>query len=184
MRLLGQVLVNGLTGHVSGLRTNQELTKGWYSLRVHENEKVSTAGDNGPENFLRYLSKFIVGFLAVSIPLFVLVALFLSISPARLTQPFLLILATAFLVGIVQYFAARNRERPIVFSLFLSLGIGIYLLVFQLVVIHYGTEFGLIGERFGGTWFQVALLVSAIVPPIIFFRSKQRIEARLRKAPD
>jgi len=148
------------------------------------NEKVSTAGGNGPEGFVRYLSKFIVGFLAVSIPLFALVALFLRISPARLTQPFLLLLATAFLVRILVYFAGKNRQRPIVFSLFLSLGVGIYLLVFQLVVIHFGTEFGLIGEEFRGTWFPVALVVSVIVPAIIFFRSKQKTEARLRKAPD
>ena len=139
---------------------------------------------NWREGFVRYLSKFMVGFLALAIPLFALAALLLRISPARLTQPFLLISATAFLVGILVYFAGKNRQRPIVFSLFLSLGVGIYLLVFQLVVIHFGTEFGLIGEEFRGTWFPVALVVSVIVPAIIFFRSKQKTEARLRKAPD
>ena len=46
------------------------------------------------------------------------------------------------------------------FSLFLSLGVGIYLLVFQFVVIHFGTEFGLIGEEFRGTWIPAALLIS------------------------
>lgn len=60
--------------------------------------------------------------------------------------PFLLILATAFLVGPLVYFAGKNKERPIVFSLFISLGVGIYLLVFQLVVIYFRTEFGLIGR--------------------------------------
>jgi hypothetical protein len=70
-----------------------------------------------------------------------------------------------------------------VFSLFISLGVGIYLLVSQLVVIYFGTEFGLIGEGFRETWIPVALLVSLIVPSIIFFRIKQRIESRPRNVP-
>ena len=87
-------------------------------------------------------------------------------------------------MGMSTYFAERNRERPIIFSLFLSLGIGIYLLASQLVVIHFGSEFGLIGEEFRGTWLPVALLVSVVVPATIFFRSKQRIEAGIRNMPD
>ena len=82
------------------------------------------------------------------------------------------------------YFAGKNRERPIVFSLFLSLGVGVYLFVFQFVIIHFGTEFGLLGEQFRATWVPIAALISVIVPAIIFFRSKQKIEARLRNAPD
>jgi hypothetical protein len=152
-------------------------------LRVSEREQVRAEDGNEPLRFVRYLLKFIAGFLAVSIPLFALVALFLRISPARLIAPFLLILATSFLVGPLVYFAGKNKERPIVFSLFISLGVGIYLLVFQLVVIYFGTEFGLIGEGFRGTWIPVALLVSVIVPAIIFFRIKQKIESRLRNVP-
>ena len=36
MRLLGQVLVNGLTGHVSGLRTYQDLWQlnGWKARNL------------------------------------------------------------------------------------------------------------------------------------------------------
>ena len=151
-------------------------------MRVPEREHVRAEDGNGPLRFARYLLKFIAGFLAVSIPLFALVVLFLRISPARLIAPFLLILATAFLVGPLVYFAG-NRERPIVFSLFISLGVGIYLLVFQLLVIYFGKEFGLIGEGFRGTWIPVALLVSVIVPAIIFFRIKRRIESRLRNVP-
>jgi hypothetical protein len=86
-------------------------------------------------------------------------------------------------VGPLVYFAGKNKVRPIVLSLFISLGIGIHLLVFQLVVIYFGTEFGLIGEGFRGTWIPVVLLVSIIVPAIIFFRIKQRIESRLRNVP-
>ena len=79
---------------------------------------------NGALRFVRYLLKFTAGFLAVSIPQFALVALFLRISPARLIELFLLILATAFLVGPLVYFAGEKKERPIVFSLFISLGVG------------------------------------------------------------
>lgn len=170
--------------HIDDFPTNQELTNGCYPLDVHANEKATPADGNGPDSFVGYLSKFICVSLAILIPQFVMVALFLHISPGRLTQPFLLILVSAFLTGLLVYLTRRNRGRPIVFSLFISLGVGLYLLVFQLVVIHFGMEFGLIREEFRGTRFPVALLVSVIVPVIIFFRSKQRIEARLRSLPD
>jgi hypothetical protein len=173
----------GTSRNFSDFPTYQDLARGWYPLRVSEREQVRAEDGNEPLRFVRYLLKFIAGFLAVSIPLFALVALFLRISPARLIAPFLLILATSFLVGPLVYFAGKNKERPIVFSLFISLGVGIYLLVFQLVVIYFGTEFGLIGEGFRGTWIPVALLVSVIVPAIIFFRIKQRIESRPRNVP-
>jgi hypothetical protein len=85
-------------------------------LPVPEREQVRAEDGNGPLRFVRYLLKFIAGFLAVSIPQFALVALFLRISPARLIAPFLLILATAVLVGPLVYFAGKNKDRPIVFS--------------------------------------------------------------------
>jgi hypothetical protein len=92
--LVKSVLANAVHFYVkfqvSEYATSQELTKGWYPLRVRENEKLSTADGSGPESSVGYLSKFISGFLAVSIPLFALAVLFLHIPPARLTQQFLL----------------------------------------------------------------------------------------------
>jgi hypothetical protein len=145
---------------------------------VRENEAVSLPG--GPESLVRYLCRFIVGFLAVQIPLFALVALSLRISPARLAQPFLLMFATAFLVGFLVYLARRNRERPVVGSLFLSLGVCIYLLILQLLVVYFGMDCGLIGKESGRTLIPVVPLVSVIASAIIFFRSKQTIETRVR----
>jgi hypothetical protein len=84
-------------------------------LRVPEREQVRAEDANGPLRFVRHLLKFTAGFLAVFIPLFALVTLFLRISPARLIEPFLLILATAFLVGPLVYFAEKNKERQLCF---------------------------------------------------------------------
>lgn len=64
----------------------------------------------------------------------------------------------------------------------LPLGVGTYLLVFQFVGIHVGTQFGLIGGEFRRGLIPVALLGSLIVPVTIFFLSKQKIEAKRRNA--
>jgi hypothetical protein len=156
--------------------------KRWYSLRVRENDAGSTA--RGTESLLHYLFRFVVGFLVVAVPLFALVALVLRISPARLAQPFLLMFATAFLVGFLVFLARKNRERPVLFSLFLSSGVCIYLFIFQIVVVYFGMDFGLIGKELRKTLIPVAVLVSVIASAIIFFRSKRTIETRVRALPE
>jgi hypothetical protein len=78
------------------------------------------------------------------------------------------------------YFAAMNYWRPKVFSLLLSISVCIYLLVFQFVVFHFGTAFGLIGEEMHRVWIPVALVGTVMVSAIIFFHSKHRIETRQR----
>jgi uncharacterized membrane protein YdjX (TVP38/TMEM64 family) len=131
--------------------------------------------------FAGYLSKFVVGFVGISIPTLAFITLVLHVPPTRLIQPFLLILTPAIPVGILMYFAAMNRESPKVFSLLLALSTAITLFVSQLVLIHFGSEFGLISEGLRRVWIPVALLITVLIPTIIFFRSKQQLETEARE---